>query len=45
MAKKDVESMKTQADNLSAEYNRLCDEKNLLERKLAVSGGGDKKDD
>lgn len=44
-ALKDVASMKAQAENLSAEYDRLCDEKNSLERKLAIHGGGDKKDD
>ena len=37
--------MKTQAENLSTEYDRLCDEKNALERKLAIQSGGDKKDD
>merc|ERR1712098_156657 len=41
----DVASMKNQAENLSAEYDRLCDEKNSLERKLAIQGTGDKKDD
>ena len=44
-ALKDVASMKAQAENLSAEYDRLCDEKNSLERKLAIQGEGDKKDD
>jgi len=47
-ALKDVASMKSQAENLSAEYDRLCDEKNSLERKLAIQAGGeggDKKDD
>ena len=44
-ALKDVASMKTQAENLSSEYDRLCDEKNALERKLAIQGDGDKKDD
>jgi len=44
-ALKDVASMKTQAENLSAEYDRLCDQKNALERKLAIQGTGDKKDD
>lgn len=44
-ALKDVASMKSQAENLSAEYDRLCDEKNALERKLAIQGTGDKKDD
>merc|ERR1712179_479511 len=44
-ALKDVASMKAQAENLSAEYDRLCDEKNSLERKLAIQGTGDKKDD
>jgi len=44
-ALKDVASMKAQAENLSAEYDRLCDEKNSLERKLAIQGDGDKKDD
>ena len=45
-AKKDVESMKTQAENLAAEYDRVADERNAFERKLKISGGGDdKKDD
>ena len=44
-ALKDVASMKAQAENLSAEYDRLCDEKNSLERKLAIQGEGDKKAD
>ena len=47
-AKKDVESMKTQAENLATEYDRVADERNALERKLKVIGGvedGDKKDD
>ena len=46
-AKKDVESMKTQAENLAAEYDRMADERNAFERKLKISGGGDadKKDD
>jgi len=44
-ALKDVASMKAQAENLSSEYDRLCDEKNALERKLAIQGDGDKKDD
>jgi B-cell receptor-associated protein 31 len=42
-ALKDVASMKAQAENLSSEYDRLCDEKNALERKLAIQGDGDKK--
>nr|ACO14719.1 B-cell receptor-associated protein 31 [Caligus clemensi] len=42
-AKKDVESMKTQAKNLTEEYDRLMEEKDKLERQLATSG--DKKDD
>ena len=44
-ALKDVASMKAQAENLSAEYDRLCDEKNALERRLAIQGEGDKKAD
>merc|ERR1712088_1152820 len=47
-AKKDVESIKTQAENLAAEYDRVADERNAFERKLKVSGGIeelDKKDD
>jgi len=44
-ALKDVASMKSQAENLSSEYDRLCDEKNSLDRKLAIQGNGDKKDD
>jgi len=44
-ALKDVESMKTQSENLTKEYDRLMEEKDKLERKLRISGDGDKKDD
>lgn len=44
-ALKDVAAMKAQAENLSSEYNRLCEEKISLESRLAIQGGGDKKED
>lgn len=46
-AQVDVESMRTQAKNLSQEYDRLTEEHNRLERQLKISGSadGDKKDD
>ena len=44
-ALKDVDSMKTQSENLTNEYDRLLEEKDKLERRLAVFGDGDKKDD
>ena len=40
--------MKSQAENISAEYDRLMEEKDNLERRLRIAGGGDdgdKKDD
>lgn len=37
--------MKTQAKNLSEEYDRLSEEHVKLEKKLAISGHGDKKAD
>ena len=43
--------MKTQSKNLETEYDRLMKEKDLLEKKLRIAGGGpeessgDKKDD
>ena len=43
-AKKDVESIPNQSKSLSAEYDRLLEEKDKLERKLNIQGG-DKKDD
>ncbi len=36
--------MKTQAESVSKEYDRLCEEHNKLEKKLQVAGG-DKKED
>lgn len=42
-AVKDVESMKTQSENLAAEYDRLMAEKDKLEKKLNIQG--EKKDD
>jgi len=42
-ALKDVDSMKTQSENLTNEYDRLLEEKDKLERRLAVFGDGDKK--
>ena len=44
MAEKNVESMKAQAESVSAEYDRLAEEHSKLEKKLAIQGG-DKKDD
>jgi len=44
-ALKDVDSMKTQSENLTNEYDRLLEEKDKLERRLQVFGEGDKKDD
>ena len=35
-ARKDVETMKTQAENLAAEYDRVADERNAFEGKLQV---------
>ena len=35
-ARKDVETMKTQAENLAAEYDRMADERNAFEGKLQV---------
>lgn len=43
-AVKDRDSMKTQSESLSKEYDRLLAEKDKLERKLNIQGG-DKKDD
>ena len=41
--------MKTQSKNLASEYDRLMEEKDKLERKVRVLGGGEgdggKKDD
>jgi len=48
-ALKDVESMKSQSENLTKEYDRLLEEKDRLERKVRIldgeGPGGDKKDD
>jgi len=47
-SQKDLEAMKAQAESVSAEYDRLLEEKDRLERKLRISGAeasGDKKDD
>lgn len=44
-AKKNLESMKTQAESVSKEYDRLLLEHEKLEKKLSIAGGGDKKDD
>ena len=47
-AKKDLESMKTQAENVAAEYDRLMAEKDRIERQLRIAGGAsgdDKKGD
>lgn len=41
---KDKLALKNQAENLHKEYDRLTNEFNKLEKKLAVSDG-DKKDD
>jgi hypothetical protein len=39
--------MKSQAENVATEYDRLMAEKDKLERQLRIAGGGDgdKKDD
>lgn len=43
--------MKSQSESLSKEYDRLCDERVQMEKKLRIAGGGgdgdahDKKDD
>lgn len=42
-AMKDVESMKSQSENLAAEYDRLMAEKDKLEKKINIQG--EKKDD
>lgn len=47
-ALKDLEAMKTQSANVNKEYDRLMEEKDRLERRLAILDGGssgDKKDD
>jgi B-cell receptor-associated protein 31 len=48
-AVKDKDSMKSQAENLAQEYDRVSSERNQLEKKLRIAGGGgsdgDKKDD
>jgi len=44
--KNDKKALKTQADNLSKEYDRLVEQHNKLEKKLVAAGGSaDKKDD
>ena len=43
-ALKNVESMKSQSENLTKEYDRLMEEKDKLERQVNIQGG-DKKDD
>lgn len=49
-AKKNLESMKSQAESVATEYDRLLAEKDKLERKLKIAGvgagdEGTKKDD
>jgi len=44
VAKKDMNSMKTQSESLAKEYDRLMEEKDRLERKVNIMGG-EKKDD
>ncbi|CAH0546361.1 unnamed protein product [Brassicogethes aeneus] len=44
VAKKDKTAIKTQADNLAKEYDRLAEENIKLQKKITV-GGGDKKDE
>ena len=48
-AKDDVNAMKTQAENVSKEYDRLVEDHSKLEKKLRIAGGGeddgDKKND
>merc|ERR1711973_703061 len=43
-AKKDRDSMKAQSESLTKEYDRLLAEKDKLERKVNIQGGGDKDD-
>jgi len=45
VANKDVKSMKAQSESLAKEYDRLMEEKDRLERKVNIMGGGEKKDD
>lgn len=42
LEKKDKMAIKTQADNLAVEYDRLAEEHSKLQKNLTV-GGGDKK--
>lgn len=44
LEKKDKTAVKTQADNLAKEYDRLAEEHSKLQKKLTV-GSGDKKDE
>ncbi|CAG9816308.1 unnamed protein product [Phaedon cochleariae] len=44
LEKKDKTAVKTQADNLAREYDRLADEHSKLQKKITV-GAGDKKDE
>ncbi|XP_065161615.1 B-cell receptor-associated protein 31 isoform X2 [Atheta coriaria] len=42
---KDKKALKSQAENLTKEYDRLCEEHSKLQKQVTVSGKGDKKDD
>ncbi|KAL1516899.1 hypothetical protein ABEB36_000734 [Hypothenemus hampei] len=44
LAKKDKSAIKTQADNLAKEYDRLAEENIKLQKKITI-GAGDKKDE
>jgi len=41
----DKDAIKKQAESTNAEYDRLTEEYSLLQKKLSVGSGGDKKDD
>lgn len=43
--KKDKEAVKSQAESLNKEYDRLAEEHSKLQKKLTVSSGGDSKKD
>ncbi|XP_050293537.1 B-cell receptor-associated protein 31 isoform X2 [Anthonomus grandis grandis] len=45
LEKKDKQAVKTQADNLAKEYDRLAEENIKLSKKLNIGAGDDKKDE
>ncbi|KAG5880169.1 hypothetical protein JTB14_001659 [Gonioctena quinquepunctata] len=45
LEKKDKTAVKTQADNLAKEYDRLAEEHSKLQKKLTIGGAGEKKDE